>query len=138
MLWRDPLYLWFCVPAVLVLGGFLYVRLRRRAAVLRAFADAPLVPRLTPDADDRRTRWRMAVRISALVLIAVAFGAGFVFGRYYPWLKHELTEDRPVALGRDQSARLRRLHERWEAERTGFDNGRGTTFYRGTDAWRRE
>jgi Ca-activated chloride channel homolog len=88
MLWRDPIYLWLCLPAVLVLGAFLYVRLRRRAALLRAFADAPLVPRLTPDADDRRTRWRTVVRISALALIAIAL-AGPKWGFHWQEVHRE-------------------------------------------------
>jgi Ca-activated chloride channel family protein len=88
ILWRDPLYLWICLPAVAVLGGFLLLRLRRRAAVLRAFADAPLVPRLAPDADERRSLRRMLVRVAALALLAVGL-AGPKWGFHWQEVHRE-------------------------------------------------
>ena len=72
MLWSDPYSLWLLVPAVLVVGAFVIVRLRQRAALLRAFADAPLVQRLAPDVDDRRAVYRVLLRVAALLLLAIA------------------------------------------------------------------
>jgi hypothetical protein len=40
MLWRAPIYLWACLPAVAALGAFLFLGLRRRAGVLRPLAAA--------------------------------------------------------------------------------------------------
>jgi Ca-activated chloride channel family protein len=88
ILWRDPLYLWICLPAVVVLGGFLLLRLRRRAALLRVFAEAPLVPRLAPDADERRPLRRMLVRVAALALLAVGL-AGPKWGFHWQEVHRE-------------------------------------------------
>jgi len=88
ILWRDPLYLWICLPAVVVLGGFLLLRLRRRAALLRVFAEAPLVPRLAPDADERRSLRRMLVRVAALALLAVGL-AGPKWGFHWQEVHRE-------------------------------------------------
>jgi Ca-activated chloride channel homolog len=88
MLWRAPLYLWLLVPAVLAVGALVLVQLRRRAALLRAFADAPLVPRLAPDADGRRSRRRALVRVAVLVLIAIAL-AGPKWGFHWQEVHRE-------------------------------------------------
>ena len=54
MLWRAPIYLWVLVPAALAVGAFALFQLRRRAALLRAFADArPLSPRGVKEALER-------------------------------------------------------------------------------------
>jgi len=88
MLWRDPIYLWLLLPAVLLLGGFVLVLLRRRAAALRAFADAPLVPRLAPDVDARRLVRRAWVRVVALLLLVVAI-AGPKWGFHWQEVHRE-------------------------------------------------
>jgi Ca-activated chloride channel family protein len=88
MLWRAPIYLWVLVPAALAVGAFALFQLRRRAALLRAFAEGPLVQRLTPDADDRRARRRVLVRAAALVLIAIAL-AGPKWGFHWQEVNRE-------------------------------------------------
>jgi Ca-activated chloride channel family protein len=88
MLWRDPLYLWLLLPAVVGLGAFVLVLLRRRAALLCAFAEAPLVLRLAPEVDARRTLRRTLVRIVALVLLVVAL-AGPKWGFHWQEVHRE-------------------------------------------------
>jgi Ca-activated chloride channel family protein len=88
VLWRDPIYLWLLLPAVVALGVFLSVLLRRRAALLAAFADAPLVPRLAPEADAHRIRRRAVLRGAALVLVAVAL-AGPKWGFHWQEVHRE-------------------------------------------------
>jgi Ca-activated chloride channel family protein len=88
MLWSDPFSLWLLVPAALVVGAFVIVRLRRRAALLRAFADAPLVRRLTPDVDDRRAVYRALMRVGALLLLAIAI-AGPKWGFHWQEVHRE-------------------------------------------------
>ncbi|MGD9763676.1 MAG: VWA domain-containing protein [Candidatus Binatia bacterium] len=87
MHWRDPHFFWL-IPAVLALGALLVVLLRRRAAALAAFAEAALVARLTPDLDGRRPWWRAALRVAALVLIALAL-AGPKWGFHWQQMKRE-------------------------------------------------
>jgi len=87
MLWRDPLYLWLLL-AVIAVGGALLVLLRRRAAALRAFVEAPLVERLTPQLDPRRPLWRTLLRVAALGLIVVAL-AGPKWGFHWQEVKRQ-------------------------------------------------
>ncbi len=87
ILWRDPIFLWL-VPAVAALGALLFVLVRRRAVALRAFADAGLVERLTPDADRRRVVRRTVVRVVGLLLIAIAL-AGPKWGFHWQEVKRE-------------------------------------------------
>jgi Ca-activated chloride channel homolog len=88
MLWRDPLYLWILLPAVLAVAVVVLTLLRRRAALLGVFADAPLVPRLAPDVDERRARRRTALRVAALVLLVVAL-AGPKWGFHWQEVHRE-------------------------------------------------
>jgi Ca-activated chloride channel family protein len=88
MLWRNSLYLWLLLPAVLALGAVIVVLLRRRAALLCAFADAPLLPRLAPDVDGGRALRRAVVRVAALVLVAVAL-AGPKWGFHWQEVHRE-------------------------------------------------
>ena len=88
MLWRAPIYLWLFVPAVLAVAAFVLFQLRRRATLLRAFADAPLVARLAPDVDERRARRRALMRAAVLVLIAVAL-AGPKWGFHWQEVHRE-------------------------------------------------
>ncbi|MGH7787500.1 MAG: vWA domain-containing protein [Candidatus Binatia bacterium] len=87
MIWRDPLY-FTLLAAVLVLGGALVVLLRRRAALLRQFAEAALVARLTPDVDGRYLTRRTIVRLAALSLIVVAL-AGPKWGFHWQEVRRE-------------------------------------------------
>src|SRR6516225_10489105 len=88
MLWADPIFLWILLPAVVGVGIFVIALLRRRAALLRGFADAPLLPRLAPDADARRTRRRALVRLAALVVLAIAI-AGPKWGFHWQEVHRE-------------------------------------------------
>ena len=74
--------------------------------------------------------------LTGVVLIGLAFAGGFAFGRYYPWLVHEVGS-RPLRRQPDQTERLQRLHARWEQERDGDDQGRSGLTYHGTDCWRK-
>ncbi len=87
MLWRAPTFFWL-LPAVLALGVLLVLLLRRRAAALRAFADAPLVARLAPDVDERRPRRRLILRIAALAVLIVAL-AGPKWGFHWQEVHRE-------------------------------------------------
>ena len=88
MLWRAPLYLWLLLPAVLALGAGIVLLLRRRGALLRAFAEAPLVLRLAPEVDNGRTLRRALVRVAALVLLVVAL-AGPKWGFHWQEVHRE-------------------------------------------------
>jgi Ca-activated chloride channel family protein len=70
MQWRDPNFLWLLM-AVAALAVALVVLFRRRAARLRLFAEEPLVARLAPDLDTRRRAGRIAIRLVALLVLAV-------------------------------------------------------------------
>src|SRR5512143_619687 len=87
MQWRAPLYFWL-LPAVLALGGVLYMLLRRRAAALAAFAEGPLAARLAPDLDRRRWSWRTMLRLAALLLLVVAL-AGPKWGFHWQQMKRQ-------------------------------------------------
>ena len=71
MLWNDPNLLWLLI-GVGAIAGLLAVLLRRRAALMHAFADKALVGRLAPDVDLRRRAWRVGLRVAALVLLVLA------------------------------------------------------------------
>ena len=87
ILWRDPQYFWL-LPLVAAVGAALFVLLRRRAAALATFAEAPLAARLTPDLDRRRWRWRALLRLAALLLIVVAL-AGPKAGFHWQQMKRQ-------------------------------------------------
>jgi Ca-activated chloride channel family protein len=73
MAWRTPSFLWL-LALVAVAGGLLLWALRRRRAALQRFAEARLLPVLTPDLDSRRQRWRAALLIAALAWLVIALG----------------------------------------------------------------
>jgi len=87
MLWRDPFYLWL-LPVIVAVGGVLLVLLRRRAVALQAFAEAPLLERLTPELDRRRPLWRTLLRILALAMLVVSL-AGPKWGFHWQEVKRE-------------------------------------------------
>lgn len=87
MQWRAPLYFWL-LPAVSAVGVLLLVLLRRRAAALATFAEAPLAARLTPDLDRRRWSWRTMLRLAALLLLVVAL-AGPKWGFHWQQMKRQ-------------------------------------------------
>ena len=85
MLWREPNVLWLLAAVIaLAVAGARW--LARRAASMRAFAEAGLLERLTPDVDRRRRAWRLALRVAALAVIVVAI-AGPRWG--FQWQKVE-------------------------------------------------
>lgn len=87
MLWRDPWFFWL-LPAVAALGVALVALRRRRAAALATFAEAALVPRLTPDVDERRARRRLLLRVAALAVLVVAL-AGPKWGFHWREVRRE-------------------------------------------------
>lgn len=87
MTWRVPNLLWLLVlvPAA---AGFLVWALRRRRHALQRFAEARLLPTLTPDLDDRRQRWRAALLVVALALLVVTL-AGPKWGFHWEEVHRE-------------------------------------------------
>ena len=85
--WRAPSLLWLLVlvPAA---AAFLVWALRRRREALRRFAEARLLPALTPDLDERRLRWRAALLIVAVALLVVAL-AGPKWGFHWEEVRRE-------------------------------------------------
>ncbi len=69
--WRFPLLLLGLV-LVPVFAAFLVWALRRRRTDLQRFAEARLLPSLTPDLDTRRQGWRAALLVIVIVLAVVA------------------------------------------------------------------
>ena len=71
MVWRTPQFLWllFCIPLV---AGLLMWALRRRRRALEQFAQASLLPVLTPDTDQRSHYWRAGLLVGALTLLILA------------------------------------------------------------------
>ena len=76
--------------------------------------------------------------LRGLVLIGLAFGAGWTLRHYWPWLQREFGNQEPIRWGQDQSDRLRRLHERAVREREGFEQARHNLVFQGTDRWRKQ
>jgi Ca-activated chloride channel homolog len=85
MVWRAPQLLWLLALVPLAAVFFVWA-LRRRRAALRRFAEARLLPALTPDLDERRHRWRAAMLVGAVGLLAVTL-AGPKWG--FHWEKVE-------------------------------------------------
>src|SRR5215813_9155555 len=87
MTWRVPNWLWL-LTMVPVAVAFLVWALRQRRAALQRFAEARLLPRLTPDFDERRQRWRAAMLVSALALLILAL-AGPKWGFHWEEVHRE-------------------------------------------------
>lgn len=87
MQWRSSPYFWLLL-AVVAVEVVLVVALRRRREHLRAFADAGLVPRLTPDVDPRRRQLRAALRLVTLMLLVFAL-AGPKWGFHWEEVRRQ-------------------------------------------------
>ena len=85
--WRAPslLALLGLVPAA---AAFLVWALCRRRAALQRFAEARLLPALTPDLDQRRRGWRALLLIAAFGLLALAL-AGPKWGFHWEEVHRE-------------------------------------------------
>ena len=86
-MWRNPNFLWL-LAGVLALAVVLAVWLRRRARLLRAFADPALVHRLSPDVNRRRRAWRTALRVAVLAALVAAL-AGPKWGFHWQEVRRE-------------------------------------------------
>ncbi|MCK6555218.1 VWA domain-containing protein [Candidatus Binatia bacterium] len=87
MLWRAADWLWLLLLAP-VFAGFLWWALRRRRLALQRFAEARLLPALVPELDLRRYRWRAALGVLAVALIALAL-AGPQWGFHWQEVRRE-------------------------------------------------
>lgn len=140
MLWRNPNFLWL-LAGVVILAVLLAMWLRRRALLLRAFADAALVPRLTPDVDRRRRAWRAALRVAVLAVLVVAL-AGPKWGFHWQEVRREgvdlivaidtsrsmlATDVKPNRLARAKLA-VRDLVQLLQGDRIGLVAFAGTAF----------
>jgi len=138
--WRAPGLLWLLVlvPAA---AAFLVWALRRRREALQRFAEARLLAALTPDLDERRQRWRVALLLSALVLLLLSL-AGPEWGFHWEEVHREgvdivialdtsrsmLAEDvKPNRLGRAKLA-IEDLVKRLKGDRIGLVAFAGSAF----------
>ena len=87
MVWRAPSMLWL-LALVPVAAAFFIWALRRRRTALRQFAEARLLPALTPDFDERRQRWRAGLLLAALALLVLAL-AGPKWGFHWEEVHRE-------------------------------------------------
>lgn len=87
MLWREPNFLWL-LGGVAALAVLLVVSLRRRPALVSAFAELSLVGRLAPEVNPRRRFVKAALRLSALALLGVAL-AGPKWGFHWEQMQRE-------------------------------------------------
>lgn len=71
MVWRSPHALWL-LAAVPLAALLLVSAWRRRRRALERFAEARLLPVLTPDLDDRRRHGQAALLVLALAFLAVS------------------------------------------------------------------
>jgi Ca-activated chloride channel family protein len=85
--WRQTAILWLLV-LVPALAGFLAVARRRQRRALEAFAEAPLVPRLTPEVAERRRLMRDVLRLAGLAACVVAL-AGPRWGFHWEEVRRE-------------------------------------------------
>jgi Ca-activated chloride channel family protein len=87
MVWRATQLLWLLafVPAGAV---FFIWALRRRRDALQRFAEARLLPALTPDFDERRQHWRALLLLAALALMVLAL-AGPKWGFHWEEVHRE-------------------------------------------------
>lgn len=85
--WRAPHLLWLLLLLPAVAAFFLWA-LRRRQAALQRFAEARLLPILTPDLDTRRYRWSAGSIIAAIGLLLIAV-AGPQWGFHWEEVQRE-------------------------------------------------
>ena len=87
MLWREPGYFWL-LPLLVGLAAALVYALRGRARALDRFAEESLARQLALGASPGRRRLRMALRVVALVFVAVAL-AGPKWGFHWEEVRRE-------------------------------------------------
>ncbi len=87
MAWRVPAVL-SLLTLVPVAALFFVWALRRRRLALQRFAEARLLPTLTPDLDVRRQRWRAAMLLAALALLVLSL-AGPQWGFHWEEVHRE-------------------------------------------------
>jgi len=87
MEWRAPTLLWLLVLVPAAAAFFVWA-LRRRRAALQRFAEARLLPTLTPDLDERRQRWSAVMLVAALACLVVGL-AGPKWGFHWEELHRE-------------------------------------------------
>jgi Ca-activated chloride channel family protein len=87
MIWRASQLLWLLLLVPLAAAFFIWA-LRRRREALQQFAEARLLPALTPDLDERRQRWRAGLLVAALALVVLAL-AGPKWGFHWEEVHRE-------------------------------------------------
>jgi Ca-activated chloride channel family protein len=85
--WLNPTYLWALVAVPVAIALFLWAAWQRRQAFAR-LGDGPLLARLAAAVSPRRRRWKAAVVVLAVLLLAVAL-AGPRFGTKLREVKRE-------------------------------------------------
>jgi Ca-activated chloride channel family protein len=68
---EDPQWMW-ALTLVPVLAGLAWLSGRRRRQALEQFADSPLLDRLAASVDMVARRWKLALQLAAVALLAVA------------------------------------------------------------------
>jgi Ca-activated chloride channel family protein len=68
---EDPQWMW-ALTLVPVLAGLAWLSGRRRRRALEQFADSPLLDRLAASVDMVARRWKLALQLAAVALLAVA------------------------------------------------------------------
>ena len=71
--WLNPTYFWAFVALPLAVVLFLWAAWQRRQA-LQTFGDSALVARLVGSVSTRRRRWKAALIVLAMALLAVCAG----------------------------------------------------------------
>ncbi len=85
--WLNPIYLWALVAVPVVFALFMWAAWQRRQAMER-LGKRPLLARLTAAISTRRRRWKAAVVVVAVALLAVAL-AGPRYGTKLREVKRE-------------------------------------------------
>jgi Ca-activated chloride channel family protein len=87
MIWRSPQTLWLLASVPVAVLFFVFAWRRRRRALER-FAEARLLPVLTPDLDERRRQGQAALLVAAIGLLALAL-AGPRWGFHWEEVRRE-------------------------------------------------
>lgn len=85
--WLNPTYLWAVVAAPIAVALFLWAAWKRREA-FRRFGDADVVARLAGAISARRRRWKAALVVTGVLMLAIAL-AGPRFGTQLREVKRE-------------------------------------------------